>query len=85
MKTWKFKNVVVEEEEYNHDLHCFKVSDLQGNTLGYIYPEDCFMMESCMESLDCGEDPISGGWEDGCGNSCTMDGWGYYSKVEHTM
>ena len=27
------------------------------------------------EFLDEGTDPITGGWEDGNGNTCSLDGW----------
>lgn len=44
--------------------------------LGTVYPDTIEDMESCINDLDNGDNPITNGWEDGCGNSCTFDGWG---------
>ena len=76
MKEWKFENgIEVYESEHNYDLHCFKVYN-NDDLLGIVYPNTIEDMEECIKSLDNGEDPISGGWEDGCGNNCKLDGWG---------
>lgn len=45
-------------------------------TLGYIVPGDSDGMTECERRLDAGEDPISGGWEDGIGNRTSINGWG---------
>lgn len=76
MREWNFENGInVEECEFDYDLHCFKVYNGE-KYLGIIYPGSIEDMESCIEELDNGNDPISDGWEDGMGNSCTIDGWG---------
>lgn len=80
MREWSFSNgITVEEENYNYDLHCFSVF-CNGEKLGVVYPDDIPAMDSCINSLDSGNDPITGSWEDGMGNSCTLDGWGEYAK-----
>lgn len=76
MKKWNFENGInVYEDSYNYGLHCFKVYN-EENYLGTVYPDSIEDMEYCINSLDNGQDPISDGWEDGCGNSCTLEGWG---------
>lgn len=76
MKTWKFENgVTVKESPFDKDLHSFDVYH-NGKYLGGIFPACVEDMKSCIASLDKGENPILSHWEDGCGNSCTLDGWG---------
>lgn len=76
MGEWNFENgIIVEECDYDHNLHCFKVYN-GDEYLGSVYPETIEDMESCIEAMEDGEDPISGGWEDGMGNVCNVDGWG---------
>lgn len=76
MREWKFENgISVQEDEFNYDLHCLKVYHGE-KYLGTIYPGSIEDMENCFKDLDNGNDPISNGWEDGLGNSCTLDGWG---------
>lgn len=76
MRDWKFNNgIEVYEEEFDCDLHCLKVYN-RGNYLGTVYPATIDDMKSCFNDLDNGNDPLTSGWEDGCGNSCTLDGWG---------
>ncbi len=75
MREWTFENgIIVQEEKFEHALHCFKVYN-GNNYLGTVYPATIENMESCIASLDSGEDPISGMWEDGNGNSCSLNGW----------
>lgn len=75
MQSWIFENgIEVYEKDFDNDLHCFDVYNGE-EKLGTIYPDNIGDMESCVESLDAGEDPISGHWEDGCGNLCTLEGW----------
>lgn len=85
-KEWKFNNgIIVEEEDYDYDLHCFCVSRIKKDEviiLGYIYPANVEDMESCKKALDEGDDPITGGWEDGLGNTCYETGWGKYEQAE---
>lgn len=75
MKEWKFENgITVNEIEYDYDLHAFEVYHNE-ELLGAIYPADIEDMQECISKLDEGEDPISGGWEDGCGHPCVIEGW----------
>lgn len=81
VRQWDFDNgVCVVEMEHNYDLHAFEVY-LQDEYLGDIYPDSITDMLECIAALDAGDDPIFCGWEDGCGNSCTADGWGYQSDA----
>ena len=76
MREWKFDNgIEVYESEYDYDLHCLKVYNGDAY-LGTVYPASIEDMKSCFDELDEGNDPISSSWEDGCGNSCTLNGWG---------
>lgn len=76
MRTWKFTNdIIVEEEAFDYDLHIFAVYH-KDRYLGRIYPCDIDAMRSCIKDLDAGKDPITEKWEDGCGNTCSLDGWG---------
>ena len=75
MQKWTFENgIEVYENDFDNDLHCLAVYNGE-EKLGTIYPDNIGDMESCIEALDAGEDPISGHWEDGCGNLCTLEGW----------
>ena len=75
MNEWLFENGTrVTEENFDYDLHCFNVYS-DNRLLGTIYPDSLDNMKSCIEQLNAGEDPISGMWEDGNGNSCTLNGW----------
>lgn len=76
MKEWIFDNgIKVVEAEFDYDLHCLEVYN-SNEYLGTVYPDSIESMESCFRDLDAGKDPISGRWEDGRGNICTLDGWG---------
>lgn len=82
MKNWTFDNgIEVYESEFDYDLHCLKVYN-GDNYLGTVYPDSIEDMKSCFKDLDAGNDPITGGWEDGMGNSCTLDGWGDGTAIE---
>ena len=79
MKEWNFENgIIVKEAEFDYDLHVLKVYNAE-EYLGTVYPADTEDMRKCFASLDAGNDPISDKWEDGCGNTCTLDGWGEQS------
>ena len=79
MREWNFKNGIrVVETEYDYDLHSLKVYNGE-KYLGVVYPADVDDMMKCFDELDAGNDPISDKWEDGCGNTCTLDGWGEQS------
>lgn len=74
-KEWQFENgIKVCEDEYDYNLHCLNVYN-KDDYLGVIYPNTIGDMLKYRVALSNGEDPISGGWEDGCGNVCTLDGW----------
>lgn len=75
VREWNFENgISVVEMDYNYDLHSFDVYN--GDIfLGTVYPSDIEEMKKCIECLDGGKDPISDFWEDGCGNSCSLEGW----------
>ena len=76
MREWNFDNgIVVKETKFDSDLHCFRVFNGE-EYLGTVYPDDCDAMRRCIADLDAGEDPIDYHWNDGLGNSCTLDGWG---------
>ena len=78
MKSWTFPNgIEVYEKGYDYDLSCFAVWD-GDRYLGSVYPANIEDMQFCIAALDSGEDPISGGWDDGCMNPCTIEGWGDY-------
>jgi len=53
------------------DRNVAECYDLNDDLLGTISlnSEDC-------DKLIAGADPIEDGWEDGCGSSCSLDGWG---------
>jgi len=75
MKEWGNNGITVVEVDYNYDLHAFDVYN--GDIfLGSVYPATIEDMEECIKALDRGEDPVTDGWEDGCGNACLIDGWG---------
>lgn len=75
MKEWNFENGIrVVEEDCDDELHCFKAYN-NNEYLGTIFPDTLEDMKDCIKCLNRGEDPISGDWEDGLGNSCTLDGW----------
>lgn len=76
MRSWIFDNgIEVYEKDFDGALHCLVVYN-GDKKLGTIYPDNIDDMGSCIESLDAGENPISGHWEDGRGNLCTLEGWG---------
>ena len=75
MKNWKFENgIEVYEKELDFDLHGFAVYD-GDRYLGFISPSSIDDMQACINLLDEGKDPITDGWDDGCGHPCTIDGW----------
>lgn len=75
MKTWEFENNIrVEEAEFDYDLHILKVYH-NDDYLGSILPLDIDDMYKLFEQLDNGSNPIEDKWEDGMGNTCTIDGW----------
>ena len=75
MREWTFDNgIIVRECEYDYLVHCFRVYD-GDKYLGVILPDTFDDFKLCISGLDNGEDPITGGWQDGCGHDCTREGW----------
>ena len=73
MRMWKFASYVIIEES---DLLRFE--DYEGNILGYVTKNG---FEE-LYALDNGADPIAERWEDGNGNTVTLDGWGFVAEKE---
>lgn len=72
---WKFTDgIEVYQEEVNF-LPSFKVYDGE-KFLGTVYPACQEDAEDCIQALDAGSNPVADSWEDGCGNTCSCDGWG---------
>lgn len=77
---WSFENGI---EVYEHSEY-FAVYN--GDTLlGYIHPDTLEGFDDCRKALDSGEDPITGGWEDGLGNSCSLCGWGEFYNEDNAQ
>lgn len=69
------------KEEYDNALNSFVV--WYGNTrLGDIIPNNITDMHTAIELLDNGGCPVCDGWEDGFGNSCTLQGWNRLEDTE---
>ena len=82
MKEWNFENgICVVESEFDGDLHIFVVYN-GDEYLGTIYPACIEDMKDCIKKLNSGKDPITEGWEDGYGHTCTLDGWGKIFKID---
>lgn len=71
---WEFKNYVIYKET---DLLRFE--NHEGDILGYISFDDGG--EEMVKELDDGSDPISEKWEDGIGNTISIDGWGEPDRI----
>lgn len=75
-KNWNFEDgIFVQEVDFDGDLHELEVFN-GDEYLGTVTPPDVEDMEKCINDLDNGSNPITDNWEDGMGNSCTLDGWG---------
>lgn len=66
MKIWERDGYIVEEREFDYDLHRLSVI-VDGVELYEIIPSDIDNMKDMMEELDNGADVE--GWEDGQGNT----------------
>ena len=76
MRTWDNGYYLVVEVAHDHSLHAYEVYTLDGaRLLGTVYPDTLAAQADCVAALDNGDDPITGGWEDGCGHTCTPYGW----------
>lgn len=70
---WLFDNgVQVRMEEYDHSLQCFDI-EYKGKSF-LLVPDSRNQMKEIIHALNSGEDPISGGWETGDGET-----------IEHAM
>lgn len=67
LHTWFFEGYTVFEQEEK-----IRFEKDSGKVLGYILKEDADNPE---DDLDKGAEPIEDGWEDGVGNTISMDGW----------
>jgi hypothetical protein len=54
----------------------FTVYNLDDEKIGTIVPGDGEALNTMSDQLDDGECPIADAWEDGAGNTCTIEGWG---------
>ena len=83
-KDWTFSDgIYVREAEFDGNLRIFEVFN-GDDYLGDVTPPDVENMELLEKELDNGANPISGDWEDGMGNSCTLDGWGQEEMKQTT-
>jgi hypothetical protein len=73
---WTTKNVTVKAVSIDADLHEFVCYNHDGKLLGTITPGDLDDMNNCIKELNEGGCPIADRWEDGMGNTCTIEGWG---------
>lgn len=69
LKVWKREGYTVEMVEHDGDLKAFEVK--QGEEVQTIYPDSIEAMEQIVNDLDNGEDVD--GWEDGMGNTITLE------------
>lgn len=68
-RTWIREGYTVEMVDFDHDLKAFEVT--QGDKVQTIYPATIEDMEMIIKDLDAGEDVD--GWEDGNGNTITIE------------
>lgn len=66
MRKWEFKHYTIYEE-----TDVLRFEDVHGNILGYVTKNGT----DEINALNNGADPIAEGWEDGNGNTLTLDGW----------
>ena len=67
MRTWTTTNgVEIEEIEWDYSLHAFLVR--YNGEEKTVTPDSIEDMQSIIEALDAGADPIAERWEDGLGN-----------------
>lgn len=69
-KTWEFKNYTVEEVDFDHNLHQFNVVQ-NDEVKEEINPETLPEQDLIINDLDAGRDV--NGWEDGNGNTISID------------
>ena len=71
MKTWKRENYTVVEKEFDNDLHEFDIIK-EGEAIATITPCSLDEMQGIIKDLDNGE--CVDGWEDGKGNTISING-----------
>lgn len=71
MTIWEFENYQVFQESA-----AYRFEDMDGKILGFIAAADADDMQRIEKDLNDGSDPIAEGWEDGAGNTISLDGWG---------
>ena len=69
LRTWERNTYIVEEKEFDGDLHEFDVIK-NGEVIATINPATIEDMQAIIEDLDNGEDVD--GWEDGNGNTINI-------------
>ncbi len=65
---WEFEDYTVYEE-----TDVLRFEDNEGEVLGYVSNH---YDDGLVEDLNNGADPIADGWEDGIGNTISIEGWG---------
>jgi uncharacterized protein YkuJ len=70
MRTWEREGYIVQEVEFDGDLHEFEIVK-NDEVIATITPADIGDMERIIADLDAGEDV--NGWEDGMGNTIVID------------
>jgi hypothetical protein len=75
MGKWETELVTVKEVDFDHDLHAFEVYKKSGELLGTINPASIEDMQAIINDLNSGACPVVDAWEDGNGNTCTLEGW----------
>ena len=70
MKVWEREGYIVQEVEFDGDLHEFEVVK-DGEVIATITPADIDDMNQIIADLDAGEDV--NGWEDGMGNTIVIE------------
>ena len=66
---WNFKNYTVYKE-----TDVLRFENNKGDILGYVSFDDGG--EELINELNDGANPIEEGWEDGIGNTISLNGWG---------
>lgn len=81
---WAFRDCKVNEEEFDHDLHCFVVTmERDGQTRTQtIIPQDLDDMEDIRNGLNDDRSPVWEGWEDGMGNRVCWENGELFKGVE---
>lgn len=65
---WEFENYTVYEE-----TDVLRFENNEGEVIGYV---GNIHENNLIEDLNNGADPITDGWEDGVGNTISIEGWG---------